>query len=389
MGFLRDRRGSACPKCGSGVLDVPGPKATYTCTRRVCRYAESVTVGEPGLFLERVALSKQMLVLYDMVYHNSPSSRDSAADAEMDEGSVRELQHNCRCIVSWFMVRANAILQIGGVDEDVEVDEVSFRSTPEKMDDGEIRVRWLRFIGAVRRGSSLNYWGELDDRVTKAGQGGGGKINHAEVRFNVLARTANDGRVSRPLFAPWSVVHSDSADAYDRLHRETGAEEFRHLNLWHTKVRHSKKKDKNTGAVLPVQYVVRKKIKLKSGEIAWRKGGTQTKDGFWSLVRRYVSRRSLNNTNRDHLRLLSYFFQWTYWRTAKPEQDALRGRRAPGDVVYDLLSALGKLRERLRTILGDAVLTAHREDWFMHCADQILSNLPQPHCRVRQKQPPR
>ena len=54
-----------------------------------------------------------MMVLYDMIYHSSPGSREAAADTDMDDETVRTIQRNARGIVSWFMVRASAILQVG------------------------------------------------------------------------------------------------------------------------------------------------------------------------------------------------------------------------------------------------------------------------------------
>ena len=65
-GFLQDRRGSACTKCKVGVFeDVQDSRGcSYVCGRAKCRHRESVTEREPGLFLPRVALSKQMTVIY-------------------------------------------------------------------------------------------------------------------------------------------------------------------------------------------------------------------------------------------------------------------------------------------------------------------------------------
>ena len=51
-----------------------------------------------------------------------------AADADMDEAFVEVIVSNVRAIATWEMKRACALLQIGGEDEDCEVDEVSFRS---------------------------------------------------------------------------------------------------------------------------------------------------------------------------------------------------------------------------------------------------------------------
>ena len=43
------------------------------------------------------------------------------------------------------------------------------------------QVVWWRYIGAVRRGSSLVYWAELEDRTVASAKGGGGKINQEEM----------------------------------------------------------------------------------------------------------------------------------------------------------------------------------------------------------------
>lgn len=241
-----------------------------------------------------------------MVHHWQPSVASLAADAEMNEHYVVLLVANIRATVTWEMRRANALLQIGGVDEDCEADEVSFRSY-KVIRAGVHRVVWLRFVGAVRRGSALVYWGELEDREVAAGQGGGGKINAEEVKYHVLERGSEHGYSARPLFHPWSVLHTDMSSEYLKLHRLTGLERYRRLKLWHTFVRHSRKKNAE-GVWMPVQFTVRKRITVKSGAVDWRKGGTQKKDGFWASVRKHVSRRGVINKNRELLRQMSYFF---------------------------------------------------------------------------------
>ena len=85
------------------------------------------------------------------------------------------------------MVRANLVLQVGGLDEDVEADEVSCRNAI-TGDDDKPKIQWTRFVGVVRRGSSLYYWGELDSRVTSAKQGGGGKLGTEEWHHHMMKR---------------------------------------------------------------------------------------------------------------------------------------------------------------------------------------------------------
>ena len=134
LGYLTDRRTNGCPKCHVGQLGLEdgrsedGTGLAYVCGQKKCRHRESVTLHEHGLFLPRVSLSKQMLVIYRMIYHNMPGVSSLASDADMDEGYVSVIVSNVRAIATWEMKRACALLQIGGEDEDCEIDEVSFRS---------------------------------------------------------------------------------------------------------------------------------------------------------------------------------------------------------------------------------------------------------------------
>ena len=385
-GFLEDRRDTLCPKCRVKDLKLHAVQATYMCKDlQKCRYAEACTRREPGLFAEKVSLSKQMQIIYRMIYHNAPGKRECAADADLDPEVVARIQKHVRQIASYWMVRANVLLQVGGEDMDCEADEICFRSKRVEVenDEGESeqKIMWIRFLSVARRGSSLVYFNDLEDRYTAAGQGGGGKIQETEVAHHFLRAWLRDlGHEPRPLLARWSVLHTDGADAYRKLHRETGMlEKYGAFHWWHTWVRHSKKKCKETGVMLPVQFAVRKMIKLKNGRIAWRKGGTQKKDGWFAGVRKHVARRSHATDDRNGIRELVYFYQWCYWRTRDPEADAIRGchdkAQAP---LFDLLSEFGKLRSRLRAQLGDDLLA--KPDWLHSSADEeLLANLPKPH----------
>ena len=226
----------------------------------------------------------------------------------------------------------------------------------------------------------MYFWGELDDRETSAARGGGGPLGDVEFEDVVFKRG------TRPLFAAWSIVHTDAASVYKQLHREHGRDIYKHLNLSHTFVRHSRKKGED-GKMMPVQFCVRKKVKLRSGIFEWRKGGTQKKDGFWSLVRKHVSRRSTPTSKRDLLRTKAYFFQWLYWKSADPEGDAMRGRHE-GLPTFDMLSALGALRRRLRDQFGDERLTELGSAWFEALSPDALENLPPCPRRLVGKQSP-
>ena len=396
-GFLQDRRGESCPKCGLHGLQLHETRCAYACPARACRYEESVTKREPGLFLERVPLPKQLQVLYRMVYHNAPGAREIAADVDMDYAPVLHIMKSPRDITTFWMRRANALLQVGGVDTDNEMDEVSFRSKKVEVvqDDGQVvpKTLWWRFLAAGRRGSSLVYLADLEDRLTEAGQGGGGKISDSEVEHHILREWLRElGHQPRPLLAPWSVLHTDGADAYRKLHRVLGIDLYRPFNYWHTWVRHSRKKHPETGAWMPVQFTVRKRIKLRSGAVDWRKGGTQKKDGFFASLRRHVSRRAIPSCDRGTLRGMCYFYQWMYWRTRDPEADALRGHHdRASQPLYDLMFELGRLRKKVRALLCDQALAD--PDWLAVAEPHTFDALPTVQLperkRIPKKQQPR
>ena len=178
------------------------------------RMGKACTRRETGLFVEKVPLNKQMQVIYRMVYHNQPGAREQSADAEVDPDVVYQIQRNVRRIVSYYMIRANQLLQIGGVDMDCEADELCFRSKRVRDAEGIEKVQWLRFLAVSRRGSSLVYLHHLEDRLTAAGKGGGGKIQDYEVEHHFLREWLRElGHTPRPLLAPWSALHTDGADS--------------------------------------------------------------------------------------------------------------------------------------------------------------------------------
>ena len=71
---------------------------------------------------------------------------------------------------------------------------------------------WLRWIGLTRRKSSKIFLAPLPDRFVKnTGTGGGGSLAIAEL-VDVF-RISSD----RPVLAPESLLHTDSAKAYKRM----------------------------------------------------------------------------------------------------------------------------------------------------------------------------
>ena len=73
-------------------------------------------------------------------------------------------------------------MRIGGSKIHCEADEVAFRCRPIAMEDGEVKIEWMRYIAVLRRGSSKIYLEELPLRYTKgSGQGGGGTLSIDEL----------------------------------------------------------------------------------------------------------------------------------------------------------------------------------------------------------------
>ena len=78
-------------------------------------------------------------------------------------------------------------------------------------------------------------------------------LTQAELFHHVLRRGSEADCETRPLIAEGSILHTDTASTYMQLHRCSGKECYRNLQLWVTQVRHSRKKDQN-GNWLPVQF---------------------------------------------------------------------------------------------------------------------------------------
>ncbi|OLQ14440.1 hypothetical protein AK812_SmicGene1387 [Symbiodinium microadriaticum] len=77
--------------------------------------------------------------------------------------------------------RLNGSLTVGGLGQDVALDEISFRSVGRAHG-----IVWLRYLAVVRRGSSLLWIEPLPYRISSAGQGGGGPISLQEMREVLL-----------------------------------------------------------------------------------------------------------------------------------------------------------------------------------------------------------
>ena len=145
----------------------------------------------------------------------------------------RVIRHIFQQLASFFVPlidKLNGSLVLGGIGEDIELDEISFRSVGRRFG-----IVWLRFLAVVCRGSSLVWIHRLPYRITQAGQGGGGPLSVDEMREALLLDS------DEPVLGEGFVCHTDGAKAYRNL---AGAlyngslKDFECLKLGHTCVKH-------------------------------------------------------------------------------------------------------------------------------------------------------
>ena len=108
MGFLKDRSDELCSKCEEGRFEYKQVRSdgyAYVCNKRGCKRQVSATADDPVLFLERVPLRKQLLVIYNMIYHKEVGVDSWAFDSEMDDRATSQLVQRVRNLVSWWMIR--------------------------------------------------------------------------------------------------------------------------------------------------------------------------------------------------------------------------------------------------------------------------------------------
>ena len=87
------------------------------------------------------------------------------------------------------------------------------------------------------------------------------------------------------------------------------------------------------------QFVARRRVPLPDGQVIWAKGGTQSIDGHWALLKRHVSRSAINTGRLGQLRDLVWCHQWRHWA-------------GPGVCKFSLLGAAlrqSRLREAMQS----------------------------------------
>jgi hypothetical protein len=160
---------------------------------------------------------------------------------------VRDVYRRFVRTVAFIQEQENKQLCVGGSKVSCKADEIAFRCVASTQD-GQEGLWWLRWICLTRRKSSKIVLAPLPDRFVKnTGTGGGGSLAIVEL-VEVFRINSN-----RPVLAPESLLHTDSAKAYKRmgplrwpepgvLHNEFECSEpFAQHKYTHTNVTHKKK----------------------------------------------------------------------------------------------------------------------------------------------------
>ncbi|CAE6930761.1 timm16 [Symbiodinium sp. CCMP2592] len=189
------------------------------------------------IFGKKIALRSLVGALWLFLAPIQMSPDQTGLILGLDHRTVRGLFNNFRSWLSPIVDRLNEDLVIGALGADVELDEISFRS--QALDD---KILWNRYAAAVKRGSAKVFIEKLPNRLTAAGQGGGGPLSIDELKKLVVTSKGS----SR--LAQGSVCHTDSAKAYKKLASDeplpalySGAlagPSFSELKLAHSNVKH-------------------------------------------------------------------------------------------------------------------------------------------------------
>ena len=295
----------------------------------------------------------------------------------IDHRSTRTLFDNFREFLTPINEKLNNTLKIEGLGQDVELDEISFRS---KIVGN--RVVWIRYLAIVRRGSSKIWISQLPYRITEGGQGGGGPISLEELKAAILPED------NPPRLAEGSICHTDGARIYKQLgsmdspllESDVFHSEFASLRLAHTAAKYKLPKP---------QFVKIFKLKKWDGS-NWvqdeRLGGTQKLDGFFASFWREVGRRPFNTTGpslesaakmEQHSRQRMRCFQLAYWLSGSDLFQvfgALHATERSAEASWEILSPFVQDRAT-----SSAMNAAQADaDAVVDCAsdsDQALSEL--------------
>ena len=95
----------------------------------------------------------------------------------------------------------------------------------------------------------------------------------------------------------------------------------------------------------------------------------QTEEDLIKIAKKEFKEQQFENAKE------SYFFQWLQRQSEDVESDAIRDIHSQSPTV-DLLSALGKMRQRFRVRVPDETLVQHGESWFQEVMQKVYDDLP-------------
>ena len=377
---------------GGGLFRHYRERAEWRCPCRQRGSDLSVGTGA-DIWQEGYTLRQNAALLLHWAKSTEPNSEELAADTFVDHGSlVRGWLKSAREVVSSEQARWNKEVQIGGPGVEVEIDEICFRARwVSDGEDGSCR-EWQRYIAAFERRSGKLVLMQLPTRRVKgAGQGGGGSLTSEELHSFIMRDGGvplllpgtivhTDGAmayrdldwcsspdVAKPPTAEmiqealgqkptaWrletcrEVLEREAAQRRDsRGRKEEWSKKYEPLRLVHTSVSHSK-----SNGVVQRQFVAMRRVRVHPDDVAavserdplmrdgagwlgegvcWRKGGTQTVDGYWKTLRRRAGHRGTTTSLAAAVQNLVFVHQWSH-------------AAGPG---ADMVAHLGKTLEQYR-----------------------------------------
>ncbi|CAE7865892.1 unnamed protein product, partial [Symbiodinium necroappetens] len=156
-------------------LEETEKKVLWRC--RGCRKTMSVFARDQDFFDAKLSIRAMTGILWIFCSNLHLSPDKSSLLLEVGHRVIRLLFQKFAEFYVPLIDRLNGSLTVGGLGQDVELDEISFRSVGRAHG-----IVWLRYLAVVRRGSALVWIEPLPYRISSAGQGGGGPISLQEMR---------------------------------------------------------------------------------------------------------------------------------------------------------------------------------------------------------------
>ena len=192
-GYLVSPSPQVC-KCKEISSCVGNPRFVLLLAMQGCRKSRTILHEDLDLFEGRLPLRSFASALWLHISKLNLSPDNCSLTMNVNNMTIRGLFDRFDQFFVPLISRMNDERQLGGLGEDVAMDEISFRSVV--MGD---KVYWIRYLA------------ELPSRVTASGQGGSGPLSLEELGPALRVGT------KKPLLKVGSMVHTDSAKAYKHL----------------------------------------------------------------------------------------------------------------------------------------------------------------------------